>query len=133
EGVISKKDLLDASGNLSVKPGDTFDVAITGFNNEGLAPLSRVTGPRLRDWDALSRAFEHKEIIAGRVTGAVKGGLNVDVGTRAFMAASRSGAPDQAEMEKLVGQEVRVRIIKLDVDEEYVVVDRRSVVEEEAN
>jgi small subunit ribosomal protein S1 len=57
EGVISKKDLLDASGNLSVKPGDTFDVAITGFNNEGLATLSRVTGPRPRDWDALSASF----------------------------------------------------------------------------
>lgn len=133
EGLIPSGDLLDAEGNLSVKRGDTFDVAITGFNSEGMATLSRVTGPRPRDWEGLARAFKDKEIVAGRVTGLVKGGLTVDVGTRAFMPASRSGVRDAAEMEKLVGQEIRCRIIKLDASEEDVVVDRRSVVEEEAS
>src|SRR5215471_18201710 len=73
EGVIPSADLLDADGNLSVKRGDTFDVTVTGYNNEGMAKLSRITGPRPRDWEGLSRAFENKEIIAGRVTGAIKG------------------------------------------------------------
>src|SRR5213593_3369738 len=133
EGVIPSADLLDADGNLSVKRGDSFDVAITGYNSESMATLSRITGPRPRDWEGLTRAFKDKEIVAGRVTGAVKGGLSVDVGTRAFMPASRSGTRDAAEMEKLVGQEIRCRIIKLDVDDEDVVVDRRTVLEEEAN
>src|SRR5438132_1106147 len=97
-----------------------------------MTTLSRVTGPRPSDWDGLMRAFENKEIIAGRVTASLKGGFSVDVGTRAFMPASRSGVRDAAEMEKLVGQEIRCRIIKLDVDDEDVVVDRRSVLEEEA-
>ena len=133
EGMIPASDLLDAQGNLSVKRGDTFDVAITGFNPDGMATLSRVTGPRPRDWEGLTRAFENKEIIAGRVSAVVKGGLTVDVGTRAFMPASRSGVRDAGEMEKLVGQEIRCRIIKLDVDDEDVVVDRRSVMEEDAH
>ncbi len=47
------------------------------------------------------------------------------------MPGSRSGARDAAEMEKLVGQEIRCRIIKLDVTDEDVVVDRRVVTEEE--
>jgi small subunit ribosomal protein S1 len=55
----------------------------------------------------------------------------VDVGVRAFMPASRSGVRAAAEMEKLVGQEIRCRIIKLEVTEEDVVVDRRAVAEEE--
>src|SRR5262245_5714784 len=80
EGMIPRADLLDSEGNLSVKRGDSFDVSITGFNSEGMATLSRVTGPRPRDWDALMRAFENKEIVAGRVTGAIKGGFTVDVG-----------------------------------------------------
>src|SRR5438876_1546485 len=133
EGVMATADLLDAEGNLSVKRGDSFDVAITGYNSEGMVTLSRITGPRPRDWEGLTRAFENKEIVAGRVTATVKGGFTVDVGTRAFMPASRSGIRDAEEMEKLVGQEIRCRIIKLDVDEEDVVVDRRLVVEEEAN
>jgi small subunit ribosomal protein S1 len=133
EGVISSADLRDPDGTVNVKRGDTFNVSITGFNNEGMAKLSRVTGPRPKDWDSLTRAFENKEIVAGRVTGTVKGGLTVDVGARGFMPASRSGVRDAAEMEKLVGQEIRCRIIKLDVDDEDVVVDRRSVLEEEAH
>src|SRR5262249_14932996 len=61
----------------------------------------------------------------------VKGGLSVDVGVRAFMPASRSGVRDATEMEKLVGQEIRCRITKLDSTEEDVVVDRRVIAEEE--
>jgi small subunit ribosomal protein S1 len=133
EGIIQVSDLKDAEGNLTVKQGDTFNVAITGFNSDGMAKLSRIAGPRPKDWDSLQRAFENKEIVAGRVTGQVKGGFTVDLGTRAFMPASRSGVRDAADMEKLVGQEIRCRIIKLDVDNEDVVVDRRSVMEEEAN
>ena len=47
------------------------------------------------------------------------------------MPASRSGARDAAELAKLVGQQLRVRIIKLDAAEEDVVVDRRIIAEEE--
>ena len=133
EGIIPASDLKDGEGNLTVKQGDTFNVAITGFNSDGMAKLSRIAGPRPKDWDGLKRAFENKEVVAGRVTGQVKGGFTVDLGTRAFMPASRSGVRDAADMEKLVGQEIRCRIIKLDVDNEDVVVDRRSVMEEEAN
>ena len=62
----------------------------------------------------------------------VKGGFSVDVGVRAFMPASRSGVRDAAELEKLVGQEITCHIIKLDTTEEDVVVDRRTIVEEQA-
>jgi len=61
----------------------------------------------------------------------VKGGLSVDVGVRAFLPASRSGTRDAAEMAKLVEQEIRCRITKLDEADEDVVVDRRAVAEEE--
>ncbi len=61
----------------------------------------------------------------------VKGGLRVDVGSEAFLPASRSGTKDAAELEKLVGQEIQCRIIKLDTASEDVVVDRRVILEEE--
>ena len=47
------------------------------------------------------------------------------------MPASRSGTHDAAELEKLVEQEIRCRIIKLDVADEDVVVDRRAIAEDE--
>jgi small subunit ribosomal protein S1 len=114
-----------------IHPGDKLRVGINGRNEEGYYRLSKLKVQRPRDWAGLEKAFQEKRSIAGVVTSAVKGGLSVDVGVRAFMPASRSGAKDAAEMEKLIGQEITVRIIKLDVADEDVVVDRRAVLEEE--
>lgn len=113
------------------KPGDTFPVSVKGRDPEGYYQLSRSRVVLPTDWPALERAFNEKATIMGTVTGVVKGGVSVDVGTRAFMPASRTGTRDAAEMEKLVGQEIRCRIIKLDVADEDIVVDRRAVAEEE--
>jgi small subunit ribosomal protein S1 len=119
------------SANEAVKPGDKLLVAVKGRNAEGYYELSRFRVEQPKDWSALERAFAEKAPIAGTVTGLVKGGLTVDVGVRAFLPASRSGARDAAELEKLVGQQIRCRIIKLEAAEEDVVVDRRVLTEEE--
>jgi small subunit ribosomal protein S1 len=119
------------SAGETVKPGDKLPVNIKGRDPEGYYELSRGRIERPKDWSSLEKAFAGKEAIAGTVTGVIKGGLSVDVGVRAFMPASRSGVRDAAEMEKLVGQEIRCRIIKLDVTDEDVVVDRRVIAEEE--
>jgi small subunit ribosomal protein S1 len=115
----------------SVKPGDKLQVSIKGRDPEGYYLLTRSKAARPADWAALERAFLNKTTIVGTVTGIVKGGFSVDVGVRAFMPASRSGTRDAAEMENLVEQEIRCRIIKLDEADEDVVVDRRVVAEEE--
>ena len=115
----------------SVKPGDKMSVSIKGRGPEGYYELSRIKVARPKDWSSLEKAFAGKASIAGVISAVVKGGVSVDIGVRAFMPASRSGAKDAAEMEKLIGQEIRCRIIKLDVADEDVVVDRRAILEEE--
>jgi small subunit ribosomal protein S1 len=115
----------------TVKPGDKLPVSVKGRDPEGYYQLTRAKVERPKDWSALEKAFADKATIVGTVTGVIKGGLSVDVGVRAFMPASRSGARDAAEMEKMVEQEILCRIIKLDVTDEDVVVDRRAVAEEE--
>jgi small subunit ribosomal protein S1 len=129
EGVLRLSDAIAAAE--PVKAGDKIQVSIKGRDEEGYYELSRIKVERPKDWSSLERAFAEKHAIAGTVTAVVKGGLSVDVGVRAFMPASRSGARDAAEMEKLVAQEIQCRIIKLDVADEDVVVDRRVVLEEE--
>ncbi len=119
------------SAGQSVKPGDKMPVSVKGRDPEGYYELSRQKIAQPTDWSSLEQAFAEKATIVGTVTGVIKGGFSVDVGVRAFMPASRSGVRDAAEMEKLVGQEIRCRIIKLDATEEDVVVDRRALAEEE--
>ncbi len=115
----------------TLKPGDRCLVTVKGRDLDGYYELSRFKVERPMDWTALEKAFADKTTVLGTVTGVIKGGFSVDVGVRAFMPASRSGVRDAADMEKLVGQEIRCRIIKLDVTDEDVVVDRRAVAEEE--
>ncbi|HTC95704.1 MAG TPA: 30S ribosomal protein S1 [Terriglobales bacterium] len=115
----------------TVKPGDKLTVTVKGRDPEGYYELSRFKVEQPTDWSSLEKAFNDKATISGTVMAVVKGGLSVDVGVRAFMPASRTGTRDAAEMEKLVGQEIRCRITKLDVTEEDVVVDRRAIAEEE--
>jgi small subunit ribosomal protein S1 len=115
----------------TVNAGDKITVSVKGRDPEGYYQLSRLKIAKPTDWSSLERAFAEKATIVGTVTGAVKGGLSLDIGVRAFMPASRTGTRDAAEMEKLVEQEIRCRIIKLDVADEDVVVDRRAVLEEE--
>ena len=129
EGVLPLSELKNDPS--AVKPGDKLQVTIKGRDPEGYYQLTCSNEARPTDWAALERAFADKTTIVGTVTAVVKGGLSVDVGVRAFMPASRSGARDAAEMEKLVEQEIRCRVIKLDAAEEDVVVDRRAVAEEE--
>ena len=113
------------------KPGDKVKVTVKGRDPDGYYELTRGKVERPTDWASLEKAFAEKSTIIGTVTGVVKGGLSVDVGVRAFMPASRSGTRDASEMEKLVEREIRCRIIKLDVAEEDVVVDRRAIAEDE--
>jgi small subunit ribosomal protein S1 len=127
EGILPQA----AFAGKEVSVGDHFLVSVKGRDAEGYYELSLLKVAQPKDWSVLEQAFNDKEAILGTVTGVIKGGLSVDVGVRAFMPASRSGARDAAEIGKLVGKQIRVRIIKLDVTEEDVVVDRRVLVEEE--
>jgi small subunit ribosomal protein S1 len=132
DGVLPIEQFRDASGKLTVRVGDALKVSVTGRDEEGSYLLSMLKVERPKDWSQFEQAFADKRTIGGTVTELVKGGLRVDVGVPAFLPASRSGARDQAEMEKLIGQQIECKIIKLDVADEDVVVDRRTIIEERA-
>jgi len=130
EGVLPRS-AFDNNG-ADVAPGQTYPVSVTGRSEEGYYQLSRFKVAQPKDWSSLEDAFAQKLAVVGTVTAVVKGGASVDVGVRAFMPASRSGTHDAAELEQLVGQQITCRITKLDVADEDVVVDRRVVLEEQA-
>ncbi len=113
-----------------LKPGTKVIVSIRGRDDEGNFLLSTIKVETPKDWTGLEAAFAEKRTIGGTVLEVVKGGLRVDIGVRAFMPASRSGARELADMEKLVGQQIECRITKLNAAEEDVVVDRRVILGE---
>jgi small subunit ribosomal protein S1 len=133
EGILTLDQLRSTGADSTIKKGDTVTVVVKGMTSDGYYELSVLKVERPKDWTGIQAAFDEKRTIAGHVVESVKGGLRVDIGVRAFMPASRSGAKDVPEMEKLIGQEIQCRITKLDIEKEDVVVDRRVVIEEAAN
>jgi small subunit ribosomal protein S1 len=131
EGLLPVTALRDKSGELKIKAGDKLRVTVNGRDEEGYYRLSLIHVEQPKDWSGLEAAMADKKSIVGTVTGLIKGGLTVDVGMRAFMPASRSGARDANDLAKLVGQEIAVKVIKVDSADNDVVVDRRAVLEEE--
>ena len=130
EGVLAREEFENNAQGITV--GDRIPVSVKGRNDEGYYALSRLKIAQPTDWSSLEEAYAQKAAVAGTVTSIVKGGLTVDVGIRAFLPASRSGTRDSAELEKLVGQEITCRIVKLDAAEQDVIVDRRVILEEQA-
>jgi len=111
-------------------PGQKVQVNVRGRDEQGNYQLSTIKVEVPKDWSGLEAMFAEKRIIGGTVVEAVKGGLRVDIGVRAFMPASRSGVREVADLPNLIGQQIECRITKLDTAAEDVVVDRRSVLEE---
>lgn len=128
EGLLPREEIKGEE----IRAGETIQVTVARQAPEGYYRLSRANVAVPKDWSGLENAYSSGSVISGTVTSAIKGGLSVDVGARAFLPASRSGTRDAAEMETLVGQEIRCKVIQLDTAKEDVVVDRRAVLEQEA-
>jgi small subunit ribosomal protein S1 len=134
EGLAPIEQFQNASGEVTVQPGDVVDVMIEhGEQPEGYVQLSHTRAARLRIWDNLDKAYQEQLVISGRVLGRVKGGLAVDVGIKAFMPGSQADPRPVHNLDSLIGQDIPVRIIKLNRRRGNVVVSRKMAVEEEIN
>jgi small subunit ribosomal protein S1 len=134
EGIVPIEQFQNPSGEVTVQPGDAVDVMIEhGERPEGYVLLSHTRAARLRIWDNLDRAFQEQLIVSGRVLGRVKGGLAVDVGIKAFMPGSQADPRPVHNLDALIGQDIPVKIVKLNRRRGNVVVSRKMAVEQEVS
>ena len=134
EGLVPREQVLGPDGACLFKPGDTIEVMTDrGEASEGFISLSYERANRLRVWDTLETALRDNLVLNARVLGRVKGGLEVDVGTKAFMPSSQVDLRSLHNIDSLIGQDVPVKIVKLNRRRGNVVVSRKSVQEEEFN
>jgi small subunit ribosomal protein S1 len=132
EGLVPIDQFRQPGGEIQVQSGDVIDVMIDhGPQVEGYILLSHEKAARLRVWENLENAFQEQLIISGRVLGRVKGGLSVDVGIKAFMPGSQVDPRPIRNLETFTGQDIPVKIIKLNRRRGNVVVSRKLAVEQE--
>ncbi|MCU0226312.1 MAG: S1 RNA-binding domain-containing protein, partial [Bryobacterales bacterium] len=134
EGAVPIEQVRDAGGNVRFAVGDAIDVVATGradFSREGYIPLSFERVGRMMAWDNLEKAHKDDLPVLGRVLARTKGGLTVDVGMKAFMPASHVDIRPVQNLDQLVGQDLPVKILKMNRRRSNVVVSRRSILEKE--
>jgi len=133
EGVIPIQEFAAENGEIKVAVGDQIEVALeTVEDGFGETRFSKEKAERIRTWDRLQQAFEKGEIVAGIITGKVKGGFTVDIGTvRAFLPGSLVDVRPVRDTAYLEGKPLEFKVIKLDKLRNNVVVSRREVLEAE--
>src|SRR6266852_2408153 len=112
-------------------PNATIEVQRTGEKKDGYVIVSYQKVLRRRTWEKLDEAYKNKTTLTGKVVDRIKGGVVVDVGVRAFLPGSQYDLRPTANLDALAGQEIQVRITKLNRRRGNVVVSRRAILEEE--
>ena len=133
EGVIPVAELQDHEGNVTVKRDDEIAVMREpGHTEEGYIHLSHEKAQRLRAWDDIEKAFNDKASVKAHVIDRIKGGLTVDIlGARAFLPGSQVDLRPVRNLDSLKGQDIEVRIIKLNKKRGNIVASRKQLLEEE--
>jgi len=127
EGVIPISEFAGENGPVVLKVGDQFDVLIERTENEnGLISLSKEKADRQKVWNAL----EEDAIVEGRIVSRIKGGLTVDIGVNAFLPGSQVDLRPVRNLDKLIGETLSFKIIKLNKRRGNIVLSRRVLLEQ---
>jgi small subunit ribosomal protein S1 len=132
EGLVPSWEFMDDDGTILVAPGDSVDVLIEQAEDaRGRIVLSKEKADRLLIWDEISRAYKADEPVEGTVVARVKGGLAVDIGVKAFLPGSQVDLRPVRNLEQVVNQKLKFKIIKFNKRRGNIVLSRRALLETE--
>ena len=131
EGILNVSEITDANGNLTHKVGDTIKVVITGSRN-GRPIVSHKKALRKEKVKAFIEAYdpENSGEIDVKVVGKNKGGfITQDAnGVEFFLPRTHSGFKNA---EGVVGKSYKVKVIKVDKEENSIVVSRKKILDDD--
>ncbi|WP_107952674.1 30S ribosomal protein S1 [Campylobacter concisus] len=131
EGILNVSEITDVNGNLTHKVGDTIKVVITGSRN-GRPIVSHKKALRKEKVKAFIEAYdpENSGEIDIKVVGKNKGGfITQDAnGVEFFLPKTHSGFKNA---EGVIGKTYKVRVIKIDKEENSIVVSRKKILDDD--
>ncbi|MGE5671979.1 MAG: 30S ribosomal protein S1 [Fibrobacterota bacterium] len=115
------------------KPGDEISVFLEQVeDSEGQIILSKSRADFLKVWDRIYKSYEDQETVEGRLLRRIKGGVVVDLfGVDAFLPGSQIDLRQIPDMDAIIGQSFRFRVIKVNKARRNIVVSRRVILEED--
>jgi small subunit ribosomal protein S1 len=130
DGIISRRELLDAEGNLPYQRDDSIELFVTQVKG-GEIRLSKSVTDRTQAAD-LQEAFAQSRPIQGRIAEVCKGGVRVNIkGKLAFCPISQLDSKHVENAEDYIGKSFDFRITQLTEGGRNIVVSRRKLLDEE--
>lgn len=132
EGLVPLDEFKDMDGKISVKAGDHVVVYLEKMENEhGVMILSRNKAEIIKAWDSIAEACERDEVISGVCTKKVKGGLEVDIGVKAFLPGSQIDIRPVRNLDKYLGKKLNFKVIKFNKKRGNIVLSRKALLMKE--
>ncbi len=133
EGHIPIHEFLDAGGENTARVGDQVDVLLERRDDEeDIILLSKEKASKIKVWEEISAAYQQDGEIEGNVVAKVKGGLSVDLGgVTAFLPGSQVDLQPVRNIDNLIGQTYKFKILKYNKKRRNVVLSRRVILEKE--
>jgi len=112
-------------------PGEDVEVLLEGMEDEtGEIVLSRKKAHRMRAWENVISKYHEGDVVKGKVTRKIKGGLLVDIGVNVFLPASQVDIRRPSDIADYIDHEIECMILKIDESRRNIVVSRRKLIEE---
>ena len=129
EGVIPLDEFLDPK---AIKIGDDIEVFLDNVEDkEGQLVLSKKKADFMRVWERVLGAHATGEIIEGRCTRRIKGGIVVDLmGIDAFLPGSQIDVKPIRDFDQFIGKMMEFKVVKVNELRKNIVVSHRVLVEE---
>jgi small subunit ribosomal protein S1 len=132
EGLVPTWEFMDDDGTVLVRAGDEVDVLVEESEDQaGRIVLSKEKADRLLVWEEISRAYKADQPVEGMIVARVKGGLAVDIGVKAFLPGSQVDLRPVRNLESVVNQKFKFKIIKFNKRRGNIVLSRRALLETE--
>ena len=98
-----------------------------GESDSGMINLSKEKADRQKIWNNL----EEDAVVEGRIINRIKGGLSVDIGVMAFLPGSQVDLRPVRNLDKVIGETFKFKIIKRNKRRGNIVLSRRVLLEKE--
>jgi small subunit ribosomal protein S1 len=132
EGQIRVHEFKDEDGNVNVTVDDQVEVMIEWWDEENeVVVLSKEKAAKVKVWEEIKKLHDANETIEGVITNRVKGGFSVDVGVQAFLPGSQADLRPIRNLDEMVGQTFKFKILKFNRKRNNIVLSRRAILEEE--
>ncbi len=97
----------------------------------GMIVLSKRKAEKILQWEEMMSSVEEGQVVTGRVTRKIKGGLLVDIGVNVFLPASQVDIRRPGDIGDFIGRIVQCEVLKIDESRRNIVVSRRSLIEKQ--